>query len=113
MPFEMAHTPLKMTVPEAHAEVKYGWANSYSPEAIAHAVNALNHKAVGFRINILVARLCFRGIYFRQMGTMAWLKVIAQNRRMIFKVIREGFGDWWAGFTRHREPAAAPHSAGD
>src|ERR1035441_1886957 len=30
IPFEMAHTPLKMTIAEAHAEVKYGWANSYS-----------------------------------------------------------------------------------
>jgi radical SAM superfamily enzyme YgiQ (UPF0313 family) len=110
MPFAMAHTPLKMTVPEAHAEVKYGWAHSYSPEAIAHAVNSLNHKKVGFRINILVARLCFRGIYFPQMGTLAWMKVIAQNRRMIFKVIREGFGDWCAGFTRHRAPAAAADS---
>ncbi len=33
IPFEMAHTPLKMTIAEAHAEVKYGWAHSYSPEA--------------------------------------------------------------------------------
>ena len=30
IPFAMAHTPLKMTIAEAHAEVKYGWANSYS-----------------------------------------------------------------------------------
>jgi hypothetical protein len=44
------------------------------------------------------------------MGTMAWLKVLAQNRRMIFKVIREGFGDWCAGFTKHRAPASAPNS---
>jgi hypothetical protein len=31
IPFEMAHTPLKMTIAQAHAEVKYGWASSYSP----------------------------------------------------------------------------------
>jgi radical SAM superfamily enzyme YgiQ (UPF0313 family) len=110
LPFEMAHTPLKMTVSEAHDEVKYGWANSYSPEAIAQAVNALNHKEVGFRINILVSRLCFRGIYFRQMGALAWMKVLAQNRRTIFKVIREGFGDWCAGFTKHRAHSSAPNS---
>ena len=35
IPFEMAHTPLKMTIPEAHAEIRYGWDHSYSPEAIA------------------------------------------------------------------------------
>jgi len=30
----MAHTPLKMSIDEAHNEVRIGWANSYSPEAI-------------------------------------------------------------------------------
>src|SRR5947208_1544026 len=61
-PFHMAHTPLKMTVEEAHAEVKYGWAQSYSPEALAQAVAALDHEDLGDRINIFLARLCFRGI---------------------------------------------------
>ena len=30
------------------------------------------------------------------MGKMAWVKVIAQNRRTIFKLVREGFktGAW-------------------
>ena len=31
----MAHTPLKITIEEAHAEVNYGWAHPYSPEAVA------------------------------------------------------------------------------
>jgi radical SAM superfamily enzyme YgiQ (UPF0313 family) len=91
IPFAMAHTPLKMTIPEAHAEVRYGWDRSYSPEAIAHAVESLDHKPLGYRINILVARLCFRGIYFPQMGPWAWVKVIAQNRRTIFNLVKEGF----------------------
>ncbi len=68
IPFAMAHTPLKMTISEAHAEVKQGWAKSYSPEAIANAVASIAHKPLGYRINILIARLCFRGIYFPQMG---------------------------------------------
>ena len=88
----MAHTPLKMTIPEAHAEVKYGWARSYSPEAIAKAVEAVAHKPLGYRINILIARLCFRGIYFPQMGRFAWVKTIFQNRRTIFGAVREGLG---------------------
>jgi radical SAM superfamily enzyme YgiQ (UPF0313 family) len=110
MPFEMAHTPLKMTTQEAHAEVKHGWSRAYSPEAIAQAVDSLNHKPVGYRINILVARLCFRGIYFPQMGPFAWMKVITQNRRTIFKVVKEGFGDWCAAFRRNRKrlPATDP-----
>src|SRR5258707_12559169 len=41
IPFSMAHTPLKMTIPEAHAEDLDGWHRSYNPYAIAHAVEAL------------------------------------------------------------------------
>ncbi len=96
VPFAMAHTPLKMTIEEAHAEVNRGWAEGYSPEALAHAVESLNDQPLGYRVNIFLARLCFRGIYFPMMGKMAWLKVIAQNRRTIFKLVREGFkaGAW-------------------
>jgi radical SAM superfamily enzyme YgiQ (UPF0313 family) len=89
IPFAMAHTPLKMTIEEAHAEVKYGWAHAYSPEAIAQAVEALDEQPLGYRINIFLARLCFRGIYFPMMGRLAWLKVIAQNRQTIFKLAKE------------------------
>src|SRR5271167_1006952 len=96
LPFEMAHTPLKMTIEEAHAEVNRGWAEAYSPEALAAAVESLNDQPLGYRVNIFLARICFRGIYFPMMGKMAWLKVIAQNRRTIFKLVREGFkaGAW-------------------
>lgn len=55
--FAMAHTPLKMTIPEAHAEVKYGWAKSHSPAAIAQALDSLSHKPLGYRINLFIARL--------------------------------------------------------
>ena len=79
LPFEMAHTPLKMTIEEAHAEVKYRWEHAYSPEALAHAVDSLDDEPLGYRINIFLARLCFRGIYFPMMGKMAWLKVVAQE----------------------------------
>jgi radical SAM superfamily enzyme YgiQ (UPF0313 family) len=91
-PFSMAHTPLKMTVEQAEGEVNHAWASSYSPEAISKAVNSLRHKHVGERINILVARLCFRGIYFPQMGWRAWIKVVAQNRRAIFELVGEALG---------------------
>ena len=91
IPFAMAHTPLKMTIEEAHAEVKYGWEQAYSPEALAQAVDALTDQPLGFRINVFLARLCFRGIYFPMMGKMAWLKVVAQNRHTILKLVREAF----------------------
>src|SRR5215468_1621202 len=92
IPFAMAHAPLKMSIEEAHNEIRIGWANSYSPQAIEKAVESLNNKPLGYRINILIARLCFRGIYFPQMGRFAWVKAILENRRTILKLIRQGFG---------------------
>lgn len=89
IPFAMAHTPLKMTIEEAHAEVKYGWAHSYSPEALAQAVESLDHERLGYRINIFLARLCFRGIYFPMLNKWSWLKVFAENRRTILKLTTE------------------------
>jgi radical SAM superfamily enzyme YgiQ (UPF0313 family) len=59
VPFTMAHTPLKMTIEDAHAELNYGWAHSYSPEALAQAVAALDDQHVGDRVNVFLARLCF------------------------------------------------------
>jgi radical SAM superfamily enzyme YgiQ (UPF0313 family) len=89
IPFAMAHTPLKMSIEEAHAEVNYGWSHSYSPEALAHAVDSLDDQPLGYRINIFLARLCFRGIYFPMLGKLAWLKVVAENRHTIFKLVTE------------------------
>jgi hypothetical protein len=85
----MAHTPLKMTIEEAHAEVKHGWEQAYNPEALAQAVDSLTDQPLGYRINIFVARLCFRGIYFPMMGKTAWLKVVFQNRQTILELARE------------------------
>src|SRR3989449_4851978 len=101
IPFTMAHTPLKMSIGEAHAEVKYGWAHAYSPEALAQAVESLDDEPLGYRVNIFLARLCFRGIYFPMMGKMAWLKVVAQNRQTIFKLVKEAF---FGRRTRPRSP---------
>jgi radical SAM superfamily enzyme YgiQ (UPF0313 family) len=110
IPFAMAHTPLKMTIDEAHAEVNRGWNEAYSPEALAGAVESLNDQPLGYRINILIARLCFRGIYFPMMGKLAWVKLIVQNRRTIFKLVKEGFkpGAWRSAPTRMAGPAGVP-----
>ncbi|HTC63988.1 MAG TPA: radical SAM protein [Candidatus Saccharimonadales bacterium] len=113
IPFAMAHTPLKMSIEEAHAEVKYGWAKSYSPEAIALAVRSFNHKPLAYRINILIARLCFRGIYFPQMGALAWVKVIGENAHTISDIVKEGFRDWFSGMCKRRANPVPSASTGD
>jgi radical SAM superfamily enzyme YgiQ (UPF0313 family) len=90
-PYKMAHTPLKMTSDETHKEIDEAWANSYSPEAIAGAVESISDRPLGHRFSILVGRLFFRGIYFPQMTKLAWIKVLAQNRRIIYKLVSEAF----------------------
>jgi len=89
-PFQMAHTPLKMSIEQTQTEINHAWVNSYSPEGIARAVNSIRHQPVGQRATILIARLCFRGIYFPQMGRWAWTKVIAQNWQTIYSLAKEG-----------------------
>jgi hypothetical protein len=85
----MAHTPLKMTIEEAHAEVKYGWSHAYSPEALAQAVDSLEGEPLGYRVNLFLARLFFRGIYFPMLTKWAWLRVIAENRGTILQLLKE------------------------
>ncbi|MGB7218822.1 MAG: radical SAM protein [Vicinamibacterales bacterium] len=90
-PYTMAHTPLKMSIEQTHAEVLHAWESSYSASAIAAAVDAIPDKPVAHRVMLFIARLCFRGIYFPQMGKREWIKVIAQNRRTIFRLVRDAF----------------------
>ncbi|MGB7863408.1 MAG: radical SAM protein [Candidatus Sulfotelmatobacter sp.] len=111
IPFTMAHTPLKMTIDEAHIEVNYGWSHSYDAEAIAQAVDSLHDQNLGYRVNIFLARICFRGIYFPMLGRFAWWKVISENRKTIFKLARQGCQAWWN--SRSRPEQAPATSAGD
>src|SRR6476660_8034915 len=115
IPFAMAHTPLKMTIEEAHAEVNYGWSHSYSPEALAQAVAALDDQHVGDRINIFLARLCFRGIYFPMMRKWSWLRVVFENRRTILRLVKEGVFRWMrpgnSGIPDHPFDVVTPTSA--
>jgi radical SAM superfamily enzyme YgiQ (UPF0313 family) len=93
-PFQMAHTPLKMTPGEVQAEVRSAWANAYSPEANARAIEAIADEPVPYKISHLIARIFFRGIYFPPKGVWGWLKVIAQNRGSIVRIVRESFTKW-------------------
>jgi hypothetical protein len=90
----MAHTPLKMTSSEVQAEIRHAWTNCYSPAATRNAIDSIGNGPVPYKISHLVARLFFRGIYFPQKGAWAWLKVIAQNRGTILRLIRESFTNW-------------------
>ena len=104
-PFVMAHAPLKMSIEEAREETRRAWERSYSAERNAEAVAALAGRELQYRIGMLVARLFFRGIYFPQMTRGAWLRLIADNRRVIYGLAKEGAAKWRAA--RKKVSAAA------
>jgi radical SAM superfamily enzyme YgiQ (UPF0313 family) len=91
-PFVMAHAPLKMTIEEARLETKRAWELSYSPERNAQVVESLAERSFQYRAGHLIARLFFHGIYFPQMGKRAWAKLIYENRRTLYALVREGAG---------------------
>ena len=93
-PFTMAHTPLKMTIEQVHYELRRAWSASYSAEANARALDMIPHKTVGQRLTHFISRLFFRGIYFPQMSRWQWIKLIADNRRSIFRLTKEVFQVW-------------------
>src|SRR5580765_8263485 len=110
-PFVMAHNPLKMTIEDAKKETFDAWSRSYSPERNWEAINAIRDSPIDVRIGHLVARLFFRGIYFPQMGRMAWVKLLFSNRRPIFSLAREGFSTWRAFRKRQRVESRAVQPA--
>ena len=87
-PFVMAHDPLKMTIEEAQSGNIRCVVTKLFAEAKLRSDRSDSARAdPDVRIGHLVARLFFRGIYFPQMGTSAWLKLLFRNRKTIFKLI--------------------------
>jgi len=99
---KMAHTPLKMTISEAEIELDKAWMTSYGPKNNERALAWLNDHPINDQIMHLVMRLFFRGIYFPQRNARVWTKLIAQNRRPILRLLKEGYGKYREG----RRPAA-------
>jgi radical SAM superfamily enzyme YgiQ (UPF0313 family) len=104
-PYQMAHTPLKMTIPETQEELERAWADSYSPERIERALDSIGDHPLDHRLIHLIMRLFFRGIYFPQMTKRAWLKLLAQNRRSILRLTREAVGNYRESRSRKRRAA--------
>jgi len=92
--FQMAHTPLSMSVPEVQAEVRSAWLNSYSAAATARALDSMAGEPVPYKISHLVARIFFRGIYFPPKGVWGWMKEVARNRGSIFRIVKDAFVRW-------------------
>ncbi len=111
-PFHMAHTPLQMTCEQVQAEVGYAWQNSYSPAATQRAIASLEHEPVPYKISHLIARLFFRSIYFPPKGAWGWLKLLAQNRSVIVRVVKEAFTHWGGSAAARRARKSQRDSCG-
>jgi radical SAM superfamily enzyme YgiQ (UPF0313 family) len=106
--YKMAHTPMKMTIAQTEAELKSAWNMSYSPgrnEEVIDSLERIDHRVMHFFM-----RLLFRGIYFPQMKKRDWAKLIVQNRRPIFKLMKQGVGEW-RGTEKKREDTAGARQA--
>src|SRR5207237_576427 len=84
------------------------WMNSYSPTANQRALDAIANEPVPYKISHMASRLFFRGIYFPKKGAWQWMKLIVQNRRPIFRIIRESFTKWHGTADAVRRQPRAP-----
>ena len=105
--YRMAHTPLKLTIPEAQIELDQAWTRSYSPQRNERVIELLEGRGLDARIMHFVMRLFFRGIYFPQMTKTAWIKLLAQNRKPILKLIKQGAQKYRAAKAKHEVDAVA------
>ncbi len=90
-PFVMDYTPLGISSEQAEAEVREAWADSYSPEANARAMQWLESSSFADRVIHFFSRLAFRGIYFPQMGRREWATVLFRNRRAALRLILDAY----------------------
>jgi radical SAM superfamily enzyme YgiQ (UPF0313 family) len=107
--YRMSHTPLKMTTDQAHEEVDKAWRRSYSPQRNKQVGDSLTPDKLDIGAMHFIMRLFFRGIYVPQMTTTAWLRLIAQNRKSIFTLVRKGIANHRAA--HNRQPEKAPAAA--
>jgi len=106
--FVMAHAPLKMSIEEARRETIHAWARSYSPQRNRAAIGSIADAPIDTRISHLMARLFFRGIYFPQIGKMAWIKLLLANRDSFVSLSYEGI-KLWRAHKRKRAKMTEPH----
>jgi radical SAM superfamily enzyme YgiQ (UPF0313 family) len=105
--YKMSHTPLKMTISQAHDELDQAWRKSYSPQRNKQVIDLLTPWNLDIGAMHFLMRLFFRGIYVPQMTTTAWIRLIFQNQRSIFTLLRKGIAKYREAHNRQPEKATA------
>lgn len=106
--YTMSHTPLKITISQAHEELDRAWRMSYSPARNEQIVDLLAPRSLHNSATHFLMRLFFRGIYVPQMTRRTWLNLIFQNRRSILKLLRNGIAKYREAHDRQTEKVTAP-----
>ena len=106
-PFKLSHSPLKIRAADAEKELDNAWRMSYSADRNEKVVNLLMQD-LDISAMHLLARLCFRGIYVPQLTRRAWISLVFQNRRSIFKLLRNGIAKYRDTRDRRTRKATAP-----
>ena len=90
--FKSAYIPKNISADAAEEEIRQAWTHCYEPAAFRRVQKWLldNHKPFGVQLMHFVARLLFRGIYFRQMTWRTWIKLLASNLPTIASVVKSG-----------------------
>ncbi|HKR00944.1 MAG TPA: hypothetical protein VJT09_09735, partial [Pyrinomonadaceae bacterium] len=73
----------------------------------AQAIESIKDQHIKYQIIHLVSRLFFRGIYFPQMTKRAWIKLLAENRKTIYGLMKEGAFTWRASRKSQKASLAA------
>ena len=106
--YKMSHAPLKMSIAQAHKELDRAWRKSYSPKRNKDVIDLLIPRNLNISAMHFLMRLFFRGIYVPQMTRRAWLNLIFQNRRSIFKLVRTGIAEYREAHDAQPDKATAP-----
>jgi len=111
--FEATFQPTNFTKESAEAEVREAWTRCYRPRVFARTQRWLTSRDRGLekQVMFLVARLLFRGIYFRQ-SAWSWIRLLGANLPTIVRLVaRELSGSSKPGPAPI--PAEAPASTSD
>src|SRR6185503_2542762 len=105
--YKISHTPLKMTIDQAHAELDQAWRRTYSPQRNKQVVDLLSQRDLDIGATHFLMRLFFRGIYVPQMTTAAWIRLIFQNRKSVFTLVRKGIAKYRQSHEHQTQKASA------
>jgi len=108
-PFRLTFRPNHLSASQAEEEVDESWRRGYGRRAFARTQRWLvdNRKPFDHQVAFLVARLLFRGIYFRQSTPWAWIRLLVSNAGTIARLVLHRLLDWPEGPEPAMDAAAA------